>query len=48
MKKLAELSPSQRLEMGDAGRRKVENKFSEIVVIRAYLDALDTLAGHRS
>jgi len=48
MKKLTELSPSQRLAMGKAGRRKVENKFSETVVIRAYLDALDTLAGHRS
>ena len=48
MKKLAELSPSQRLEMGEAGRRKVQDKFSETVVIRAYLDALDTLAGHRS
>ena len=48
MKKLAELSPSQRLAMGEAGRRKVQDKFSETVVIRAYLDALDTLAGHRS
>ena len=48
MKKLAELSPSQRLAMGEAGRRKVQDKFSETVVIRAYLNALDTLAGHRS
>jgi glycosyltransferase involved in cell wall biosynthesis len=48
MKKLAESSPSQRLTMGEAGRRKVQDKFSETVVIRAYLDALDTLAGHRS
>jgi glycosyltransferase involved in cell wall biosynthesis len=48
MKKLAESSPLQRLAMGEAGRRKVQDKFSETVVIRAYLDALDTLAGHRS
>jgi glycosyltransferase involved in cell wall biosynthesis len=48
MKKLAESSPPRRLAMGEAGRRKVQDKFSETVVIRAYLDALDTLAGHRS
>jgi glycosyltransferase involved in cell wall biosynthesis len=48
MKKLAEFSPSQRMVMGEAGRRKVQDKFSETVVIRAYLDALDTLAGYRS
>jgi glycosyltransferase involved in cell wall biosynthesis len=48
MKKLAESSPEERLAMGEAGRQKVQDKFSETVVIRAYLDALDTLAGHRS
>ena len=48
MKKLAESSASERSAMGEAGRRKVQDKFSETVVIGAYLDALDTLAGHRS
>jgi glycosyltransferase involved in cell wall biosynthesis len=48
MKKLAELPAAQRLAMGEAARRKVQDKFSETVVIRAYLDALDTLAGPRS
>ena len=48
MKKFVESSSAKRLAMGEAGRRKVQDKFSETVVIRAYLDALDTLAGHRS
>jgi hypothetical protein len=34
--------------MGEAARRKVQDQFSETVVIRAYLDALDTLAVQRS
>ena len=48
MRKLAEMPVSKRSAMGDAGRRKVQEQFSETVVIRAYLDALDTLAGERS
>ncbi len=48
MKTLAEAPVSKRSEMGEAARRKVQDQFSETVVIRAYLDALDTLAVHRS
>jgi glycosyltransferase involved in cell wall biosynthesis len=48
MRKLAKMPVSKRSAMGDAGRRKVQEQFSETVVIRAYLDALDTLAGERS
>jgi glycosyltransferase involved in cell wall biosynthesis len=48
MKTLAEAPVSKRSEMGEAARRKVQDQFSETIVIRAYLDALDTLALHRS
>lgn len=48
MRKLANLPIAERSAMGEAGRRKVQEQFSETVVIGAYLDALDTLAGSRS
>jgi glycosyltransferase involved in cell wall biosynthesis len=48
MKNLAEMPVSKRAAMGDAARRKVQDQFCETVVIRAYLDALDTLAMQRS
>jgi glycosyltransferase involved in cell wall biosynthesis len=48
MKNLAEMPVSKRSAMGEAARRKVQDQFSETVVIRAYLDALDTLAVQRS
>jgi len=48
MKNLAEMPVSRRSAMGEAARRKVQDQFSETVVIRAYLDALDTLAVQRS
>jgi hypothetical protein len=35
------LSSRQRKEMGDAGRRIVEERFSETIVINAALQALD-------
>jgi hypothetical protein len=43
MKRFAELSGEERSAMGSASRRKVETKFSEDVVIAAYLDALGKL-----
>lgn len=48
MRKLADLPIAERSAMGEAGRLKVQEQFSETVVIGAYLDALDTLAGSRS
>jgi glycosyltransferase involved in cell wall biosynthesis len=48
MKRLANLSADERSAMGQAGRRLVQERFSETVVIRAYLDALVTLTGRRS
>jgi glycosyltransferase involved in cell wall biosynthesis len=43
MKKLAELPRAARSAMGDASRRKVQDRFSEDVVVRAYLDVLGNL-----
>ena len=43
MKRFAELSGEERSAMGSASRRKVEAKFSEDVVIGAYLDELGKL-----
>lgn len=40
MKRLSELPPEQRLAMGQAGRRKVQDRFSEKLVVQAYLDVL--------
>jgi glycosyltransferase involved in cell wall biosynthesis len=48
MKTLAKAPVAKRSAMGEAARRKVQDQFSETVVIAAYLDALDTLALHRS
>lgn len=40
MRRLANLSPQERLAMGQAARRKVQDEFSEELVIEAYLDVL--------
>ena len=43
MERLGTLSEQQRASMGAASRRKVQEQFSEALVIRAYLDALASL-----
>ncbi|HEX6660796.1 MAG TPA: glycosyltransferase family 4 protein, partial [Sphingomicrobium sp.] len=43
MKRFAEMPGEERAAMGSASRRKIETKFSEDVVIGAYLDALGKL-----
>ena len=48
MKRMAELPDSERLAMGDAARRMVEERFSEAAVIHAYLDALGKFDAPRS
>lgn len=48
MLKLAELPPDRRSAMGLASRRKIEQEFSESIVISAYLDALGEVGGPRS
>ena len=40
MRRFAELPSSQRLAMGEEARRKVQERFSEELVVRAYLDVL--------
>jgi glycosyltransferase involved in cell wall biosynthesis len=44
MKRFAELPPEARAAMGDASRRKVQERFSEQLVVRSYLDVLDRLS----
>jgi glycosyltransferase involved in cell wall biosynthesis len=44
MKQVAELSPEQREQMGRASRSKVQEQFSEALVVDRYLDALAQLA----
>jgi glycosyltransferase involved in cell wall biosynthesis len=46
MGRLLNLPPAQRLAMGQAGRRRVQERFSEALVVRAYLDVLEGL--HRA
>jgi len=46
--KLAGLAPERRSAMGLESRRKIEQRFSEAVVISAYLDALGEVGGSRS
>jgi glycosyltransferase involved in cell wall biosynthesis len=48
MRRLAALPAEQRRAMGSASRRKVEEQFSETLVIRAYLDALGEFGVSRS
>jgi glycosyltransferase involved in cell wall biosynthesis len=43
MRRIADLPLQERLVMGEAGRRKVEERFDERVVVRAYLDILAAL-----
>ena len=43
MRRFLRLPPGQRLAMGEAGRRRVQERFSEALVIRAYLDVLASL-----
>jgi glycosyltransferase involved in cell wall biosynthesis len=40
MRRMSELSAAERLAMGRAGRRKVQERFTEDLVVRAYLDLL--------
>jgi hypothetical protein len=40
MQRLAHLPFDERLAMGNAARRKVQERFSEDLVVRAYLDVL--------
>lgn len=40
MRRLAQLPAAQRLAMGEAGRRRVQERYSEALVVRAYLDVL--------
>jgi glycosyltransferase involved in cell wall biosynthesis len=48
IRKVAGLSPESRSAMGFQSRRIVEQRFSEAVVISAYLDALGEVSGSRS
>jgi glycosyltransferase involved in cell wall biosynthesis len=43
MQRFATLSDERRATMGAESRRKVQEGFSENIVIRAYLDALGSL-----
>jgi len=43
MRRMAALSPAERLAMGQAGRRKVQEQFGEELVVQSYLDVLDGL-----
>jgi glycosyltransferase involved in cell wall biosynthesis len=43
MGRLLNLPPAQQLAMGEAGRRRVQERFSEALVVRAYLDVLGGL-----
>jgi glycosyltransferase involved in cell wall biosynthesis len=47
MRRFADLPRAERLAMGDAGRRKVQERFSEEFVVRAYLDVLARLGAAR-
>jgi glycosyltransferase involved in cell wall biosynthesis len=40
MQRLGDLPPAERLAMGTAARREVQDRFSETFVVRAYLDVL--------
>ena len=42
--RMIRLTPEKRLQMGVAGRRKVETEFDEKLVIQKYLQALDRIA----
>lgn len=48
MVRMIELAPERRLEMGMAGRRKVENEFDEKVVIQKYLNMVGDIASTRA
>jgi glycosyltransferase involved in cell wall biosynthesis len=43
MKQLANLPHARHVAMGEAGRRRVQERFSEAFVVRAYLDVLSGL-----
>jgi hypothetical protein len=40
MQRLAELPPAERPRMGGTARRKVQERFNEEFVVKAYLDVL--------
>ena len=43
IRRLLQLPRTQQLAMGEAGRRRVQERFSETFVVRAYLDVLASL-----
>jgi glycosyltransferase involved in cell wall biosynthesis len=48
MRRMAELPADERLAMGEAARRKVQEQFNEEFVVRAYLDVLAGLGQPRT
>jgi len=48
MRRMIIVSGDERQAMGDAARARVEREFSEGLVIRAYLDALEKIERARS
>lgn len=48
MDRLVRLPAAQRIAMGEASRRKVQERFSEKLVVRAYLDVLAELDAEQS
>jgi glycosyltransferase involved in cell wall biosynthesis len=48
MRRLAQLPRARQLAMGKAGRRRVQERFSEAFVVRAYLDTLAGLDAAKS
>jgi glycosyltransferase involved in cell wall biosynthesis len=48
MRQMAQLPHEERVAMGDAARRKVQDRFSEEFVVRAYLDALAEVTSPQS
>lgn len=47
MNKLCSMRAKERAEMGRAGRRKIEDRFSEHFVVDAYANAIQTIRGDR-
>ena len=48
MVKMVRATPAERQTMGDSARKRVQTEFSESLVIRAYLDALEQVGAARS
>ena len=48
IRRMLDLTPEHRRDMGRAGRAKMEREYDQRLVVQAYLDAIQALTGQKA